>query len=78
MHMFIIPNHTTLYNSLIKFISFNVHLLYDNVVSIFKKKTTTPIKIFTACESTLTFRSFRPLIITFDVFRLRLEMSVYS
>lgn len=33
-----VPNHTTIYNSLIKFISCNVHLLYDNVVSIFKKK----------------------------------------
>lgn len=75
--MFIIPNHTTIYNSLIKFISCNVHLLYNKGgLNLKKNKKATPIKILTPCESTLTLRSFRPLIVTFDMFILRLEILV--
>lgn len=72
-----VPNHTTIYNSLIKFISCNVHLLYNKGgLNLKKNKKATPIKILTPCESTLTLRSFRPLIVTFDMFILRLEILV--
>lgn len=48
-----VPNHTTIYNILIKFISCNVHLLYDKgglsqSLNLKKKTITTPIKILTA------------------------------